>query len=164
MWDHKKAITNGRNAGLTDDEIIDGQYGSDIRQILYPEYIPVCSVHTFSCDSSVPPVYHTKAEKHGKLGKYPAMPLMKAGQIASIISVAAILIAITVFSDKKGLTASVRNTANIVQILCMIVCVVSAAVSLILLIKEKKRRLIYAVCMICCIITVCAILCFEMYK
>lgn len=106
-----------------------------------------------------------KLKKHGKLEKSTFGAVMTAGYAASILSVI-ILFTIYAIAYQEDLVILVTagKAAGLMQVLCMIMCALSAAVSVIAVIKDKKRTGRYVTNTVYNGIVIAAICYFEMYR
>lgn len=110
-----------------------------------------------------------KMKRANKLEHYTGIGIITAGQAAKIASVAAV-VALTSFAAREktyGLPKAVGVSAGIVQIICMILCILAALVSAYALLAKKpakpdKLRYIFNIAGNA--LTVFVIAYFEMYK
>lgn len=106
-----------------------------------------------------------KLKKYGKLTAYSGQVFINAGQIAWIISVLLLLSALVCYNKNGGITYGTSAVLGILQIICMAVCVISAATAVFVMIKSRKKmRMAYcAVCIAGNIVLISSVSCFEMY-
>ena len=110
-----------------------------------------------------------KMKKANKLRHYAGIGIITAGQASKIISVAAV-VALTSFAAREetyGLPKAVGVSAGVVQIICMVLCVLAAIVSVCALLAKNSAKLDkfrYIFNIAGNALTVCVIAYFEMYK
>ncbi len=105
-----------------------------------------------------------KLKKHGRLKEYSGSVLLGAGQTAWLISVLLMFATYVFFVNSGTMTFAVSTAIGITQMICTAVCCAAAAAAVIGLVRGKSGELHYAANMVCNIIAVAAVVCFEMYK
>lgn len=105
-----------------------------------------------------------KLKKHKRQEMYKTVAILTAGQIARIVSVAALISAFVIFQTSAGgIPLAAAAVIGVLQMLCIAVCAVSAVSSVYFIAKSKKLTVRYILNMIGCIIPIIAIVYFEMY-
>lgn len=106
-----------------------------------------------------------KLKKHGRLEKSFYSSMMNGGYAAGIVSAITLLTAYIIFNrNDHALPETAGHIAGMLQQLCMLLCVFSAVMAVIAVIKEKKRIVYYTANTAYNGIVIGAILFFEMYK
>ncbi|MCH5206322.1 MAG: beta-lactamase family protein [Oscillospiraceae bacterium] len=106
-----------------------------------------------------------KLKKHKRQEMYKTVSVMTAGQIARIVSVAALISAFVIFQTSAGgIPLAAAAVIGVLQMLCIAVCAVSAVSSVYFIAKSKKLTVRYILNMIGCIIPIISIVYFEMYR
>jgi len=109
-----------------------------------------------------------KLKKHGKWTIYQGSAVMTAGQIARLVSVLALLGTYAVLvSHQGGIPFTMGAVLGIVQMLCIVICGVSAVTSCVSIFSFKKEKMLtvrYILNTIGCVLPIIAILYFEMYR
>lgn len=109
-----------------------------------------------------------KLKKHGKQIPIKGAAIMTAGQIARLVSVADLLVMITIYASfGGGIPALAAAIIGVIQMLCAAVCAASAATSLVSLFKSKNEKAAKLRCLpntLACAVFVLAVVYFEMYR
>ena len=107
-----------------------------------------------------------KKKKHGRWKPYAGSAVVNAGHFARLISVILVLVLYMIFGNELGVKFSMEVVIGTIQIICMVVCIISALSPLIFIRsqKEKARPLYSIINALCNIITVATIIFFDMYR
>lgn len=109
-----------------------------------------------------------KLKKHNKPIALRGTAVMTAGQIARLVSVAALLVMVAVYVEyDAGIPQAAGAVIGVLQMLCAAVCSASAATSLVFVFtrkNEKPAAARYILNTAACAVFVLAILYFEMYR
>lgn len=109
-----------------------------------------------------------KLKKHGKQIAVKGAAIMTAGQIARLVSVAALLAMIAIYTEyDAGIPQAAGAAIGVLQMLCAAVCSASAITSLVSAVtvkNEKTAALRYVLNTAACAVFILAILYFEMYR
>lgn len=109
-----------------------------------------------------------KLKKHGKFTEYHGSAVITAGQIARIISFLALLgTYVAVAKSNGGIPYTTGAVLGIVQIICAVVCGISAVTSCMSIFSQKGKKILtvhYVTNTISCTLPILAILYFEMYR
>ena len=109
-----------------------------------------------------------KLKKHNRRELYKNVAVMTAGQIARIVSVAALISTFVVYqTNQAGIPTAAGAVIGIVQMLCAAVCAISAAGSVYFMALNKTQKALnvrYILNMVGCVIPIIAIVYFEMYR
>ncbi len=109
-----------------------------------------------------------KLKKHHRFTPYSGSAVVTAGQIARLVSVAALLgTYVTLAQNAGGIPYTAGAVLGVLQMLCAVICCVSAISSCISVFShgtEKRMTVRYLLNTIGCILPFLAILYFEMYQ
>lgn len=109
-----------------------------------------------------------KLKKHGKQAALQGAAVMTAGQIARLVSVIALLGTVVVYaSNGGGVPFAAGAVFGVVQMLCIAVCGVSAATSLVSFVSNKKEKTLairYIMNTVGCVLPIIAALYYEIYR
>lgn len=109
-----------------------------------------------------------KLKKHGKWTAYNGSAAMTAGQVARIVSVLTLLGTYVIYAGYQGgIPAAAGAVLGVVQMICILLCGISAAVSGVSVFSRKSEKALavrYVLNTIGCLLPVIAIVYFEMYR
>ena len=104
-----------------------------------------------------------KLKKHGKYVAYAGQSAVFAGQYSWFASLSVLIASYVIFHKYSGIPITAGKIIGSLQIICMAVCGISALLSAAAALKEKKHHLRYISCIIGDIVTITAVLYYEMY-
>ena len=106
-----------------------------------------------------------KLKKHNKWTAYKGSAIITSGHIAKVVSVLALLVTYVLYiNNNGGVSVTAGAVFGIMQMLCIVICGVSAVTSCVSVMAHKKEKLLNIMNTIGCILSVLAIMYFEMYK
>lgn len=106
-----------------------------------------------------------KLKKHNKWTAYKGSAIIATGHIAKLVSVLAMLVMCVIYiNNSGGVSVTAGAVFGIMQMLCIALCGVSAVTSCVSVMAHKKEKLLNIMNTIGCILSVLAIIYFEMYK
>lgn len=109
-----------------------------------------------------------KLKKHGKWTAYNGSAIMTAGHIAWLVSVLALFGTYVVYANYQGgIPVTAGAVLGIVQMLCTAICIISAATSCLYILSQKGEKALtvrYILNTVGCVLSILAILYFEMYR
>lgn len=106
-----------------------------------------------------------KLKKHNRWTAYKGSAIITSGHIAKIVSVFVMLATYVVYiNNNGGISVTSGAVFGIMQMLCIVICGVSAVTSCVSVMAYKKEKLLNIMNTIGCILSVLAIMYFEMYK
>ena len=109
-----------------------------------------------------------KLKKYGKWTSYAGSAVVTAGQTARILSVVLVLISFVIYANNQGgISENAAAVIGIFQMICIVICAAAAVCSLISAIssnREKAKTYQYILSTAVNLLTVCAIVYFELYR
>lgn len=109
-----------------------------------------------------------KLKKYGKWTVYNGSTVITVGQIARLISVGTLFGTYIIYTDYQGGIPIIAGTViGIVQMLCILICGISAVTSCVCVFSNKKEKILtvrYILNIVSSILPIIAILYFEMYQ
>ncbi|MDE7099042.1 MAG: beta-lactamase family protein [Ruminococcus sp.] len=106
-----------------------------------------------------------KLKKHNRWTAYKGSAIIATGHIAKLVSVLAMLVMCVIYiNNSGGVSVTAGAVFGIMQMLCIVICGVSAVTSCVSVMAYKKEKLLNIMNTIGCILSVFAIMYFEMYK
>ncbi|MDE6520976.1 MAG: beta-lactamase family protein [Ruminococcus sp.] len=106
-----------------------------------------------------------KLKKHNRWTAYKGSAIIATGHIAKLVSVLAMLVMCVIYiNNSGGVSVTAGAVFGIMQMLCIVICGVSAVTSCVSVMAYKKEKLLNIMNTIGCILSVLAIMYFEMYK
>ena len=139
------------------DLIYDGTYL--IKLILLTLYVMLAAVSVFIF------MIELKFRKHGRQISFAGHRSILAGHFARLVSVVLMLATYAAYAENKGgIAYSAGAAIGVMQMVCMAVVGISALYSIICLLRMKPQPVRNILNIICCSISLSAVLYFEMYN
>ncbi|MBQ5311554.1 MAG: serine hydrolase [Oscillospiraceae bacterium] len=130
-----------------------------VKLVLLALYVMLAAVSVFIFLTEL------KFRKHGRQVAFAGHNTILAGHIARLVSVVLMLASYSAYAENMGgITYESSMVIGIMQMVCMAVIGISAVYSAVCILRTKPQRIRNALNIMCCIISLSAVLYFEMYN